>query len=186
MDEVPADKESGTVEVATTTGEAPVVKEKEMESQTKGVLMINFYCIANTAQCVLYKIMSTRGVDLLEYTLFRNLTIIAIAIFLLVRQRRDPVQAGIAMDHETRKKLLLRAFLGYVITLLINMCLTMISFSLLVILFQTSPFWTSLLSYYYNGEPILMVEIAGMTACFVAVIIITMSEDSNQNELLTG
>ena len=182
----PADRETGSVEASTKTDDAPVVEEKEMDAQTKGVLMINFYCIANTAQCVLYKIMSTRGVDLLEYTLFRNLTIIAIAIFLLIRQRRDPVQAGISMDMSTRKKLLLRAFLGYVITLLINMCLTMISFSLLVILFQTSPFWTSLLSYYYNGEPILMVEIAGMTACFVAVMIITMTEDKEQNELLTG
>ena len=52
-------------------------------NQTKAVVMMNIFCLANTAQCVLYKIMTERGVDLMEYTLFRNLTIMAISIGLL-------------------------------------------------------------------------------------------------------
>ena len=73
----------------------------------------------------------------------------------------------------------MRAVFGYFNVLLLNACLTLIPFSLLVILFQTSPFWTSILSYYYNGEPIYRVEILGMILCFVAVIIITMGEDDD-------
>ena len=106
-----------------------------MDGQTKAVIMINIYCLANTLQCVLYKIMSERGVDLMEYTWFRNATILGMALTLLFLQERDPIAAGHAMRPETRKILLLRAFLGYAITLLINACLTMIPFSLLVILF---------------------------------------------------
>lgn len=122
----------------------------------------------------------------MEYTWFRNATILAMAITLLVLQARDPIASGYAMTQRQRKILLCRAILGYVITLLINACLTMIPFSLLVILFQTSPFWTSILSYHFNGEPIYRVEIFGMILCFIGVVIITTSEDKDQNELLTG
>ena len=97
--------------------------------------MMNLYCIANTGQCILYKILSQRGVDLLEYTLFRNATIMAIVIVLLILQGRDPIEGGFAMNRMEKKMLLGRAVLGYVITLLINLCLTMIPFSLIVILF---------------------------------------------------
>ena len=78
-----------------------------------------------------------------------------------------------------RKVILVRAFLGYVVTLLVNLCLTMIPFSLLVIIFQTAPFWTTILSYYINGEKIFKIEILGMVLCFVAVIFITMNEDDS-------
>ena len=83
------------------------------------------------------------------------------------------------MKPEQRKIIIYRAVFGYFNVLLINACLTMIPVSLLVILFQTSPFWTSILSYYVNGEPIYRVEILGMILCFVAVIIITMGEDKD-------
>ena len=79
--------------------------------------------------------MSERGVNLLEYTFFRNLTIFVLCLGLLWLQKRDPVAAGKLMEHSVRKTLLIRAFLGYVITLIINICLEMIPFSLLVILF---------------------------------------------------
>ena len=42
-----------------------------------------------------------------------------------------------------------------------------------------NPFWTSILSHFYIGEPIYRIEILGMILCFIAVIIITMSEDKD-------
>ena len=156
-----------------------IAREKHEDGQTKAVVMMNIYCLANTLQCVLYKIMSERGVDLMEYTWFRNATILSMVLVILYLQARNPVEAGRTMRPKERKILLLRAILGYLITLLINACLTMIPFSLLVILFQTSPFWTSILSYFINGEPIYRIEILGMILCFVAVIVITMGEDKD-------
>lgn len=70
----------------------------------------------------------------------------------------------------------MRALLGWLITFLINAVLTMIPFTLLVILFQTSPFWTSIMGYSINGEPLYMVEIIGMILCFVAVVAITLDD----------
>ena len=115
----------------------------------------------------------------MEYTWFRNATILTLVLVVLYLQARDPVQAGRVMRPKEKKILLIRAVLGYLVTLLINACLTMIPFSLLVILFQTSPFWTSVLSYFINGEPIYRIEILGMVLCFIAVIIITMSEEDD-------
>lgn len=71
----------------------------------------------------------------------------------------------------------IRASVGFFVTLLINLSLTMIPFALLVVIFQTSPFWTSILSYYINKEPIYPIELAGMLVCFLAVLTITFNED---------
>ena len=46
--------------------------------------MMNIACLANTMQCVLYKIMNEQqDIDLFEYTWFRNATILALVLFLL-------------------------------------------------------------------------------------------------------
>mmetsp|Transcript_25012 Transcript_25012/g.31264 ORF Transcript_25012/g.31264 Transcript_25012/m.31264 type:complete len:99 (-) Transcript_25012:804-1100(-) len=98
--------------------------------------MMNIFCLANTGQCVLYKIMDERGVaSLLEYTLFRNAMIMVIALMLTFLQERNPITDGFHMSTAVRKQLLFRAILGWLITFLINACLTMIPFTLLVILF---------------------------------------------------
>ena len=52
----------------------------------------------------------------------------------------------------------------------------MIPFSLMVILYQTSPFWTSIMGYFLNGEPLYTVEIVGMVLCFVAIVAITLED----------
>ena len=84
-----------------------------------------------------------------------------------------------------RKLLLYRATLGWLITFLINACLTMIPFTLLVILFQTSPFWTSIMGYKFNGEPLYTVEIVGMVLCFIAVVFITLDEKEEGEDIIS-
>lgn len=61
----------------------------------------------------------------------------------------------------------------------------MIPFTLLVILFQTSPFWTSIMAYKYNGEPLYKVEVIGMILCFIAVVLITLDEKEEKSEILS-
>ena len=90
------------------------------------------------------------------------------------------------MSEHTRKLLCLRAALGFGATFMINAALSFVPFSLLVIIYQTSQFWTSILSYKFNSEPLYMVEIFGMILCFIAVCIVTMYEKDDKNELLTG
>ena len=125
----------GSLEIAENGSEPTTPAEKHKDAQTYAVVMMNIYCVANTTQCILYKFMSEKGtIDLLEYTFFRNVTIMVLCIALLKLQSRDPVALGYAMTHRERQILLIRAILGFVITLIVNLCLTMIPFSLLVIL----------------------------------------------------
>jgi len=65
-----------------------------------------------------------------------------------------------------------RALFGLSVSLLINASLELISFSVLVILFQTNPFFTSILSYFVNSEQIFPIELIGMLVCFAGVIVI--------------
>ena len=66
-----------------------------------------------------------------------------------------------ALPSDKRKVMIGRAFFGFAVSLLINESLELIPFSLLVILFQTNPFWTSILSFLVNGEQIHTVEAVG-------------------------
>ena len=50
--------------------------------------------------------MSERGVDLLEYTFFRNLMILIMSIGLLYAQSRNPIDAGFAMTSSLSTMLL--------------------------------------------------------------------------------
>ena len=84
-----------------------------------------------------------------------------------------------ALPSDKRKVMIGRAFFGFAVSLLINESLELIPFSLLVILFQTNPFWTSILSFLVNGEQIHTVEAVGMVVCFAAVICIAVSAKDN-------
>ena len=63
-----------------------------------------------------------------------------------------------------------------------NVCLSLIPLSLLVIIFQTSPFWISILGYFVNYEPIVGIEVIGMVVCFIGVVVITLSQNSHATE----
>lgn len=161
-------------------------KVEHQDGQTKAVIMMNLFCLANTGQCVLYKILDERHVaSLLEYTLFRNLMIMGLSLILLMCQGRNPISAGMEMESWERRLLLFRAILGWLITFAINACLTMIPFTLLVILFQTSPFWTSIMGYKYNNEPLYKIEIFGMILCFICVIAITIDEKDEGDHIMS-
>ena len=102
--------------------------------------------------------------------------IMGISTMLVICQGRNPFSAYNEMTSTEVKMLTFRALLGWLITFLINACLSMIPFTLLVILFQTSPFWTSMMGYAFNGEPLYKVEIIGMLLCFGCVVAITLNQ----------
>ena len=79
-----------------------------------------------------------------------------------------------------------RVFFGFSVSLLISEALELIPFSLLVILFQTHPFWTAILSFFVNGEKINIVEAFGMVICFTAVICIAINARDQNLELVSA
>ena len=86
---------------------------------------------------------------IIEYAIVRNMAVILIAILGLIIKDIEPFEALPESKHSV---MLGRALSGFSVALLINQCLELIPLSLMVILYQTSPFWTSILSYLINGE----------------------------------
>jgi len=74
----------------------------------------------------------------------------------------------------------MRSILGVTDFLLYNVALQMIPLALAVILFNLSPFWTSLLGYLINNEPIFMHEYLAMAACLLCVVAITLASDPDR------
>ena len=131
---------------------------------------MNLYCVFNTVQSVIYKLLVLQQkVTLLEYVVIRNLVVVLFSIALLTTMHIDP---WITLPSDKRAIVVARGMTGVVTVLLINWSLELIPFSLMVILFQTTPFWTSVLSFFVNKEPIFPVDLVGMILCFVAVFII--------------
>ena len=62
--------------------------------------------------------------------------------------------------------------------MLLNWGVTMVSFSLIVILTQTAPFWTTWIGFKLNKEPGFKLELAGMVLCLFAIIFMIRSEDA--------
>lgn len=56
--------------------------------------------------------------------------------------------------------------------------LTMIPLSISMMIFQTAPFWTTILGYFINSEPIRRVEYIAMGLCFIGVVAIASSKDA--------
>ena len=119
-------------------------------------------------------------VTLLEYTLLRNLVIVLLSMGLLAVKGIDPFTT---LPSDRRAIMLGRVICGVSVSLLINASLELIPFSLLIILYQTNPFWTSVLSFFFNNEPILPVELIGMILCFVAVVVIATNDYSDHDML---
>ena len=133
-------------------------------------------------QSIIYKTLALEHkITLLEYMVLRNLAIMIIAIVGLIIKNIEPFEA---LPSEKRGIMLGRAFFGFSVSILINEGLELIPFSLLVILFQTNPFWTSILSYLINGEKIYVVEAIGMVICFIAVIFIAINAAEDNLEVV--
>ena len=107
-------------------------------------------------QGVFCKIMVQRGIsDLFEFNLFRNMTIFLVSVLVLWKQQRDPYKESVVfLDQPTREKLIIRSVLNFCSGFLVSSALSMISFSQIMVLLQTQAFWTSVLGYKINGEPI--------------------------------
>lgn len=87
------------------------------------------------------------------------------------------------MPKENIKDLIIRCIAGQLTFGLINYTITLISIGTSLILFQTNPFWVSILACVLLNEKIKLVEILGIFVCFGGVIMIALSKQQRADEL---
>ena len=95
-------------------------------------------------------------------------------------------------DFPKKKRVLthVRNFLGNTGFCLWNINVTLVPISTLMIIFNTNPFWVSIMGYFFNKEKIASFEFFGMVICFAGIIVIALSKpsvpDSNNTLRLLG
>jgi len=83
---------------------------------------------------------------------------------------------------EKKHTLLWRMITGQVGFFFFNYCLTLIPLTFVIIIVQTSGFWTSIMARCFFKEPLICLELVGMVICFAAVVTITLSGANSSNK----
>lgn len=138
---------------------------------------MNIFTLCATIVNILFKYISRYGVTVLEFFLWRNVFNL-IAINALVRMQKVDVK------QVTKRELIwivLRALVGNSCFVMINYSLTINSMSIQSILFQTNPFWTSIMAVFLLRESVKLYEYIAMGICFLGVVGIAVSKQQQQS-----
>ena len=73
---------------------------------------------------------------------------------------------------------LLRSILGTSCFVTFTWAIGLAPLTLVIVLFNTAPFWGSLLGYWINNEPIIKIEYVAMFICFAGILGITFGGDT--------
>ena len=143
------------------------------DNRCRAIIFMNLFAIGGVGQAIVFKLAIAEGATVIDYQLFRSLGILIAAAIELCCTRRSPITEFPTSDKYT---LLLRCIMGSLVILLFNICLSLIPLTTLMIIFQSSSFWISLLAFCMFREPLYLVEMLGMVVCFAGMVTITLSE----------
>jgi len=125
----------------------------------------------------LFKALNKRGVTSSEWMVWRNGWNLVVTLYFLVPKKINPRTQGKGNEFN----IFMRVLTGQLGFLLLFYSATLIPISLLMILVQTSPLWTSILGYFLNNERILKVEYVAMAISFLGVLAIALSKQGSQS-----
>ena len=137
------------------------------------VTQIGVVCMAST-----FKLISSEGFHVIDFLFFRNCLAITVSWILCACNGMNPLKS-FPWDH--KYKLLFRCITGQLNFGLINVAISMAPISLAMLCWTTSPFWVSIIGYFLNGEPVLLLEILSMLVCFACVIVIMMQPSGEES-----
>jgi len=110
---------------------------------------MNVFCLTATAVSISFKYLVAEGVNVLEFTAARNIMLLLVTIPLVLYNKQVPWR-------DFPKKwvpiLFVRMTTGQLSFALMAICVSLIPLSLVMIIFQTSPFWAAGLAYFINKE----------------------------------
>jgi multidrug transporter EmrE-like cation transporter len=117
-----------------------------------------------------------------DFAIIRSAT-----MFVGIQLVREIYRCFLPKDSEQYKKLgvvtgiekgdlnlvILRSICGITCFIFITWAISLAPLTLVYVLFNTAPFWGSILGYWVNNEPIIALEYAAMVICFVAILGVT-------------
>ena len=152
---------------------APV---KSKDNRVKAIIWMNIFTLCASIVNILFKYISRYGVSVLEFFLWRNVFNL-FASFIVVKIHKVDVRE---VTNRQLMWIVLRAVVGNTCFVMINYSLTLNSMSIQSILFQTNPFWTSIMAVFLLRENVKLYEYIAMGICFLGVVGIAISKQQQQ------
>ena len=155
---------------------------KKEDSKVRGIIFMNLFCFLLTVNNCIFKNLAKEGVSNLDFAVFRPL----VALFCITLYNWylgvNPVKA---LPRKHYVKMVIRSLLGTWGFILWFYIITMMPLTLATVIFQTNPFWMTILAICFLQEKIMIVEIIAMVLSFGGVIMVTLSPDDSSLETKT-
>jgi drug/metabolite transporter (DMT)-like permease len=134
---------------------------------------MNIHVLLYNLTNILFKTLKVDGVTPIDFLLFRNLFVVIVNTILLYKKQINPIKS---VPNHLRFWLGMRVLVGLTCSICFTFCIGLLPLSLLMIIIQTCPFWTSVLGYFLNHEMLQRFEIIGMVIAFMGVLAISFSK----------
>ena len=134
------------------------------DNRCKAILAINISSIAMISMGVLYKIAAREGFHVVEYTFFRCVSALFVALAWNVIIGRNPLKH---FPWKLKYTMVIRSFAGHLGFTMFNIAVPLAPLSLITVIFQTHPFWTSLIALCVLDDSIVNCEI-----CYRVVVVL--------------
>ena len=148
------------------------VDDNQTDSKVRGLIFMNLMCFIMTVMSCIFKKLAAEGVSNLDFAVFRTLVgLFCISLYNWYKQTKP----WSILSRQHYCKMLFRSFLGIWGFILYTYIITILPLTLTTVVFQTNPFWMSLLGICFLKERVLCLEIIGMFVCFGGVLMVTLA-----------
>jgi len=161
---------------------------KQEDSKVRGIIFMNLFCICTTAVGCIFKKLAEEGVSNLDFAIFRALVgLFCISLYNWYLGSKPWEE----IPRRHYAKMFARSLGGTWGFILYTYIITILPLTLTTVVFQTNPFWMSVLGICFLGERIMKVEIIGIVLCFGGVVMVTLAPSdaevsTDSNVLLFG
>ena len=124
-----------------------------------------------------FKVIADDGFDPTEFVLMRCVSAFPIALIWCIILGHNPLKL---FPWDNKWTLVWRCLTGHIKFFLLNWGVSMAPVSIIMVTFQTNPFWISLTARLWLKEPIILLELLGMCICFAMVGVIASQAKNDE------
>ena len=143
---------------------------------------MNTCAVFTVSMTAAYKVIGQQGFGFIEFSLFRNITALLVCLVWCIWQGINPLKH---FPYERRYEFFWRCLTGHLYFIFMNIAAPLAPLSIVMVFAQTSPFWISIIAYFFLNESIIPLEIFGMIVCFTAVVVIAITAEEKEINLNT-
>ena len=139
---------------------------------------MNFAAMSAVAMTATYRVIGSQGFHPGDFNMIRNILSMCIA-FIWCVYSGNSIKKMFPWDK--KGALVTRTLTGQANFVLLNMAAPLAPLALIMVFWQTNPFWISIVAFCLLKEPLVRLEIIGMFICFGAVVMIVLQQKKEKD-----